>query len=306
MMAVNFMTSTSLNVSGRLIGAPDMKDFCLYNGFMTQFFVVQTDYWVLTIAICTFFLVGDHERSSKWVQSHRLIVFTIPPLVSAIWAAIGLGLKAYDNIGGWCWFPSDRTRLLVNFVPRWIIVIGCLGVYFHLFLTIFRTQHHTATSSSADDRWLTSEYEMEDGEKPASSKTTVRSSKRDSVMRRVKRSSTASQYSLAPALKKIAYQMMTYPLIYMAIWSIPTAIRIYQATTGHAAPTPVATLDKVSQLDAMHNLKANFRTSLVSLSKDLRTRWSMGTMRAPLRPGGISCFGGRGLRSRRRRFDDPS
>jgi hypothetical protein len=56
---------------------------------------------------------------------------------------------------------------------------------------------------------------------------------------------SATPQELSAALKKIAYQMMTYPLVYMLIWSIPTAIRIYQASTGKAAPTPVATVDKV-------------------------------------------------------------
>jgi len=42
--------------------------------------------------------------------------------------------------------------------------------------------------------------------------------------------------------------MMTYPLIYMLIWTIPTTIRIYQATTGKAAPFGIGTVDKASPL----------------------------------------------------------
>lgn len=44
---------------------------------------------------------------------------------------------------------------------------------------------------------------------------------------------------------QISYQMMTYPLVYMVIWTIPTVIRIYQATTGKSAPFAVGTIDKV-------------------------------------------------------------
>jgi hypothetical protein len=40
--------------------------------------------------------------------------------------------------------------------------------------------------------------------------------------------------------------MMTYPLVYILIWVVPTAVRIYQAVTGKAAPFCVATVDKVS------------------------------------------------------------
>lgn len=39
--------------------------------------------------------------------------------------------------------------------------------------------------------------------------------------------------------------MMTYPIAYMLIWIIPTAIRIYQTTTGKHAPFGIATVDKV-------------------------------------------------------------
>jgi len=47
-----------------------------------------------------------------------------------------------------------------------------------------------------------------------------------------------------PVLKKISYQMMTYPLAYLLIWSIPTSIRIYQAVTSKPAPFGIATVDK--------------------------------------------------------------
>lgn len=44
---------------------------------------------------------------------------------------------------------------------------------------------------------------------------------------------------------QISYQMMTYPLVYLLIWAIPTSIRIYQAVTGNPAPFGIATVDKV-------------------------------------------------------------
>lgn len=117
-MALNFMSSTSMNLAGRFIGAPEQRTFCNINGFGTQFFVIQSrcsgnqlifsnmtlmrgaaDYWVLSIAICTFFLIADRRRPAKWVQDHRPVVFAIPWIVSATWAILGLCLKAYDNIG---------------------------------------------------------------------------------------------------------------------------------------------------------------------------------------------------------------
>ena len=49
-------------------------------------------------------------------------------------------------------------------------------------------------------------------------------------------------------LKKLAKQMMYYPLAYMLIWTIPTSIRIYQSVTGVPAPFGIATVDKVSYM----------------------------------------------------------
>jgi hypothetical protein len=48
--------------------------------------------------------------------------------------------------------------------------------------------------------------------------------------------------------RQISYQMMTYPLVYILIWTIPTTIRIYQASTGKAAPFAIATVDKVGTI----------------------------------------------------------
>jgi hypothetical protein len=48
----------------------------------------------------------------------------------------------------------------------------------------------------------------------------------------------------SPVLKKLARQMMMYPLVYMLIWTIPTTIRIYQSVTGKPAPFGIATVDK--------------------------------------------------------------
>lgn len=50
----------------------------------------------------------------------------------------------------------------------------------------------------------------------------------------------------SPMLKKMARQMMSYPLVYMLIWTIPTTIRIYQSVTGKPAPFAIGTVDKVS------------------------------------------------------------
>ena len=56
-MAFNFLLSSSMNVRGSWIGAPEQARFCSFNGYITQVFVIQTDYWVLTIAVYTYFVL---------------------------------------------------------------------------------------------------------------------------------------------------------------------------------------------------------------------------------------------------------
>jgi len=73
--------------------------------------------------------------------------------------------------------------------------------------------------------------------------------------------------------------MLIYPLVYMVIWTIPTAIRIYQATTGKAAPFGIGTVDKIcfpaSSSSKRSELIINCR--LVSSSKALQMRSFMGS-----------------------------
>jgi hypothetical protein len=49
-------------------------------------------------------------------------------------------------------------------------------------------------------------------------------------------------------LKKLAYLMMAYPLMYMLIWTTPTPVRIYQSVTGKPASFGIATVDKACSL----------------------------------------------------------
>lgn len=66
---------------------------------MTQLFVVQTDYWVLLIAICTYLLLADKKHASTWLEDHRLVIWIVPWSLATITAALGLGLIGYGNIG---------------------------------------------------------------------------------------------------------------------------------------------------------------------------------------------------------------
>ncbi|KAF2461716.1 G protein-coupled glucose receptor regulating Gpa2-domain-containing protein [Lineolata rhizophorae] len=251
-MAANFCLSTGLNVSGRMIGDPAQDKVCSFNGFMTQVFVIQTDYWVLTIAACTFLILANYRKQSMWIQDHRIYLWCIPWVFSSLWAGLGLGLAGYDDIGAWCWFTSDKVRLLVNFLPRWVIIAIILCIYTRLYFIIYRAHSRFSeldaevaadigTGSGALEGTLRSSTELLDsgGSKPATVGEGASVGQGENVD--VARGSVAKPNS---ELKRIAGKMMIYPLVYMLIWVIPTSIRIYQSVSGQSAPLAVATVDK--------------------------------------------------------------
>jgi hypothetical protein len=169
-------------LGGNNIGTKGAKTFCSFNGFMIQTFVVQSkqlyrlqiyvsnaklaDYWVLTIAVCTYLILANHKYQSSWIQEHRLITWVLPWVLSTMWASIGLAVVGYGDIGACkysrvvpylvrtlteagCWFTSDRVRLLVNFLPRWLIIIAILGLYLRLYFIIHKA--HTRFMSFDED-----------------------------------------------------------------------------------------------------------------------------------------------------------
>ncbi|KAK4170520.1 hypothetical protein QBC43DRAFT_250142 [Cladorrhinum sp. PSN259] len=220
-MAFNFLLSSSHNVSGRLIGAPEQAKFCSFNGFMTQLFVIQTDYWVLTIAICTYLILADHKRSSVWIQGHLLILWALPWVLSSLLALIGLLVLGYGDIGAWCWFTSDAVRLYVNFVQRWAIVVVMMLLYARLYYLLFRAHRH----------WRSF------GDSESTGDATGGTGSGNGYYARA----LSGQHR---RLKKLARLMLLYPVAYAIIWTLPTSIRVYQTVTGHSAPWQLQTIDK--------------------------------------------------------------
>ncbi|PKX97867.1 uncharacterized protein P174DRAFT_362277 [Aspergillus novofumigatus IBT 16806] len=233
MIALNFMISTTMNFTGHEIWQPAQLAFCSFNGFMAQLFIIQTDYWVLLIAICTYVILSDNKRASAWMQGHPIVIWCLPWGLSALWAVLGLVIVGYGNIGAWCWFTSDRIRLLVNFIPRWIIVIAIIVLYAQLCWILLKA-HRAVSSSEEDDTFI------------------MLSRSQDTQRRRQDPSPNNSSNSRsfrkvhpAPSLKKMSQRMMLYPTVYMMIWIIPTAIRIYQSTAKRPVPLSINILDKV-------------------------------------------------------------
>lgn len=75
-------------------------------------------------------------------------------LVSAV-EVVPFLVRTLTEIG--CWFTSDRVRLLVNFIPRWLIIIAILGLYLRLYFIIHKA--HTRFMSFDED--ATGSFQME-------------------------------------------------------------------------------------------------------------------------------------------------
>jgi hypothetical protein len=59
--------------------------------------------------------------------------------------------------------------------------------------------------------------------------------------------------------------MLMYPVAYIFVWTLPTAIRIYQASKGTAAPFALQTIDKVSTSPLMATSRGEKNGHLTSL-----------------------------------------
>ncbi|EFQ28779.1 uncharacterized protein GLRG_03923 [Colletotrichum graminicola M1.001] len=219
-MALNFLCSTAMN-----------KRWLLrFNGFMTQVFVIQTDYWVLTIAVCTYFILAGHKTQSTWIQNHELVIWALPWIFSVLWAFLGLGIVGYGDIGAWCWFTSDTIRLLVNFIPRWVIIVIMFVMYAHLSFVLYKAHIRLGSIQHPSPGHPVSGLTTEEGSRMTSIHEGTESHSAVSVRR----------------LKRVARLMLLYPLAYAIIWSLPTAIRVYQATEDKPAAFALQTVDKAA------------------------------------------------------------
>ncbi|KAK6529686.1 hypothetical protein TWF281_008849 [Arthrobotrys megalospora] len=290
LMALNFMFSSGWNVAGGDLALEASKTACSVNGFLTQVFVVQTDWWVLVIAIATYIILGNFKAQSQFIQTHVWIPWVGPWVLSIIIAVVCHLVLGYGYIGGWCWLTSDLMRLLVNFIPRWLIVIAIALIYIRLYMIVRKARKWDIEAESPDpgdemadtsvilmsvgkrDRerrgsgvLVSRDVSVSFGRKGSTAPTFVTmvtsqaGDSREAVSscsvreERIRNMNVNSSRSVslgmrqplnANQLKRIAKKMMVYPLAYAIIWACPTAIRIYQGTTGTRAPLWITIVDK--------------------------------------------------------------
>ena len=180
-----------------------------------------------------------------------------------------LSLFNLPNIDGWdtvCWFASDRTRLLVNFIPRWIIIFIIIALYLRLTYILLRIQKQLESTEEDTTIILSGHHRMSHHidlqQKDPQTHSYIHNSDSRSVTANGQRNGPSSKLKkVCPIRKaemsefptrankrdsyKVAVRMMMYPVLYMLIWTIPTAIRIYQETSGHSTPLGINCVDKV-------------------------------------------------------------
>jgi len=167
---------------------------------------------------------------SAWAQEHRVFIWIIPWFFSLLCGALGLGLIGYGYTGSFCLLVSDKLRLFINYIPRWAIIITILILYTRLYLILQRARK---TISLAPAAKLENSTEPLGGTNPSNDLELAKP--------RLKNKKNISDQRL----KRVMIQMMIYPLAYMIIFIIPSVIRIYQFSTGKAAPFWIGTIDKV-------------------------------------------------------------
>ncbi|KAF3942021.1 hypothetical protein ABW19_dt0200045 [Dactylella cylindrospora] len=253
LMALNFMVSSGIDVGGGDLGSADSKAACDATGFLTQVFVVQTDYWILIIAIATYIILGNFKGASHFIQTNAWLPWVPPWIISVVMAIVCQEILGYGYIGAWCWLTSDIMRLVVNFIPRWIIVIAIALIYTRLYMIVRKARKWDIEARAPSDEMADTSVILvsvtrkstigRTAPSPASASGEL-SEHSQSHHQSQSRSLGQTQPLNADQLKRIAKKMMVYPLAYAIIWSCPTAIRIYQSTTGSRAPLWITIVDK--------------------------------------------------------------
>ncbi|KAH8596235.1 hypothetical protein B0O99DRAFT_686278 [Bisporella sp. PMI_857] len=128
-------------------------------------------------------------------------------------------------------------RLFINYVPRWVIILTVLCLYLRLYFLI-RDVHKETSSFGSDSGLPVYSAESSQVSKPPME---VSFAVDNTVQTRP---APGIESRSSPGLKRTSFQMMTYPLVYMFIFIIPTSMRIYQFSTGKNAPFAISTIDK--------------------------------------------------------------
>ncbi|BFZ61957.1 hypothetical protein YB2330_003035 [Saitoella coloradoensis] len=138
LVALNFMVSARVSMNQEARGEIELKGkFCTANGVFTQWFIVQSDYWVLVIALCTYAVFRPPGPTSLLRRALPYLLH-LPYTLSLLQSILGATLIGYIDVGSWCWFGSDKTRFLWNYTQRISIGLVITAIYVKLWTVLRR------------------------------------------------------------------------------------------------------------------------------------------------------------------------
>ncbi|KAF3913168.1 hypothetical protein AA313_de0204391 [Arthrobotrys entomopaga] len=253
-LAINFFIPSFSMLVGSKTTEPSNSNFCSPDGFLTQFFFAQVDVWQMVIAMVTLLMMSGPSTPLKWAREHIWALWLFPWVVALITAFFGFGIWDYGDVGGF--------RLYFNYLPRWIIIFCSLILYIHVYGIILRArraarmqrqyrptaaqqrimanQANNVSNSSSDkdckDLARTKITSLDDSR--ATSSAGLSSINTDPALAGQIRSADEKAQEEADQQKhvrKIALQMISFPIAYGILWSIPTIIMIVQVVKGEGA-----------------------------------------------------------------------
>ncbi|KAK6539924.1 hypothetical protein TWF694_008759 [Orbilia ellipsospora] len=261
-LAINFFIPSFSMLVGSKTTEPSNPNFCSPNGFLTQFFFAQVDVWQIVIAMVTLLMMSGPSTPLKWAREHVWALWLFPWLVSLIAAFFGFGIWDYADVGGFCWLGNIKVRLFFNYLPRWIIIFCSLLLYIHVYGIIIRARRAARMQkeyrpTAAQQRIMNNcANNVSNGSSDKDSKELYSTEVTSLDDSRATSSAGLSSFNADPALagqirsaaekaeeeadqqrhvRKIALQMISYPIAYGILWSIPTIIMIVQVAKGEGA-----------------------------------------------------------------------
>ncbi|KAK6346367.1 hypothetical protein TWF730_010693 [Orbilia blumenaviensis] len=259
LLALNFFIPSLSMITGRGVTSPSNGNFCSASGFLMQLFFAQIDVWQITIALITLLMLSGPSMILKWTREHVWAVWVFPWLISLIAAFFGFGFWDYADVGGFCWLGSRNIRLYFNYIPRWIVIFACLVIYIAVYRLILHARRRAKIQKTYRGRGVDRAPQAQ-----AASPTIYQESEKinpdeiSSASTDSSRSGSATEFPQTmtvhdPAVagqihsateraheeaeqqkqvRKIAIQMISYPLAYAVLWTIPTIVMIIQVARG--------------------------------------------------------------------------
>ncbi|KAK6332113.1 hypothetical protein TWF718_002647 [Orbilia javanica] len=265
LLALNFFIPSLSMMTGQEISSPSNEKFCSANGFLMQLFFAQIDVWQISIALITLLMLSGPSVVLKWIRENVWAVWLFPWLVSLIATFFAFGFWDYADVGGFCWLGSRNIRLYFNYIPRWIVIFACLVIYIAVYRLILHARRRAkiqktyrgrasdrappqvaaATTAAAPTKTESEKINPDEisGGKSSSSLDSSRAGSSTGFAPTVHDPAVAGQIQTAAEkeqeeagqqkqVRKIAIQMISYPLAYAILWTIPTIVMIIQVARG--------------------------------------------------------------------------